>query len=170
MSRAWILATEKNQDRRQHQHMTKQNVPEEMRDIDRDVLGRTRKPPKSRWNLGNLWRVVEVGMPGHTLLNGWTNIQRTKQNRNNQYDYEGGTVDFLDKFALSLGYRRLQHQTPQPSHLTIYDVRFSPVSSEKYERPSYPLGWVVLSTKGKERLTFAPRSTCLVISLPVRLI
>ena len=29
---------------------------------------------------------------------------------------------------------------PQPSHLANYDVRFSPVSSYKYELSSYPLG------------------------------
>ena len=151
--------------------MTRQNVPEEMRDTDKGTeLGWTWRPLKSRWNLGNLWRVVEVWLLGHTLLSGWMNIQWMKQNRNNQYDYEGGIVDFLDKSALSLGYRRLQHQTPQPSRLTIYYVRFSPGSSEKYERPSYPLGWVVLFTKAKERLTFAPWSTGLVISLPFRLI
>lgn len=99
-------------------------------------------------------------MPGHTLLNGWADIQ-TKQNRNNQYDYEGGTVDFWT--IRSLGYRRLQHQTTSHSHLTIYDIRFSPVSSEKYEAAKLPFGMSGSVHKRKRRDWLLPQKLLVIL-------
>lgn len=103
----------------------------------------------------------EVWMLGYTLLNEWTNARTykwTNQSRNNQSEYEGGTVDFLNKSRLSQfwdigGYSTKPHW---PSHLTIYHIQLSPNEFLEVRKARLPFGMAGSVHKRAGETDFCP--------------
>ena len=81
-----------------------------------------------------------------------------KQSRNNQSEYEGGTVDFLNKPPLSQfwdigGYSTKPHW---PSHLTIYHIQLSPNEFLEIREARLPFGMAGSVHKRAGETDFCP--------------